>query len=535
MLSRPLVLCILDGVGWGRRDSGDAVHLAQTPVLDRLMKQHPWCLLQAHGTAVGMPSDKDMGNSEVGHNAMGAGRVFDQGAKLVELAIRSGKIWASDAWKEAMLRSRAGGCLHLIGLLSDGRVHSHVDHLDALIDQAIEEGAHQIRIHFLTDGRDVAPRSALRWVQPLEERLRQSGVDARLATGGGRMHISMDRYQADWPMVERGWRCHVQAQGRRFDSATEAIKTLYSENPDSDDQWLPSFVVADYAGMKNGDSVLFFNFRGDRAIELSQAFESGPEFDQDVFDRGPALELSFAGMMEYDGDLSVPTSYLVEPPAIEGTVSEIMASAGLQTLAVAETQKFGHVTFFFNGNRSDVLDGEGRIELPSDILPFDQRPEMKASEATDEVIQGLREGARDFIRVNLANGDMVGHTGNLEATIRAIEVVDQCLERLIAVAEETEAIVLITADHGNAEQMYALDKKSGGFAKNETGGPLPYTSHTLNRVPFIVVDPQQAWELSPASKESPGIAQIGASLLALCSLEVPKDYLPALVQPRTSP
>ena len=330
-------------------------------------------------------------------------------------------------------------------------------------------------------------------------------------------------------------RGHVQAQGRRFPSASEAIQCLYDENPDCDDQWLSSFVVGDYSGMESGDAVLLFNFRGDRAIQLSQAFEGGPEFDTERFNRGAPLELSYAGMMEYDGDLSVPASYLVQPPLIEGTVSEFMARAGIQTLAVAETQKFGHVTYFFNGNRSDAPEGEGRIELPSDILPFDQRPEMKAVEATAAVIEALCGGEKDFIRVNLANGDMVGHTGNLEATIRAIEVLDGCLERLAEAVEQTGAILLVTADHGNAEQMFALDKHSGEIAEDAQGRRTPFTSHTLNRVPFILVDPRGGWELSPACDHQPGIAQIGASLLRICSLEEPEDYLPALVQPRTRP
>ena len=357
MKRRPLVLCILDGIGCGRRDAGDAVFLAHTPTLDRLLAHHPNCQLQAHGTAVGMPSDKDMGNSEVGHNAMGAGRVFDQGAKLVELAIESGRVWKSNAWQTAMERCRNGGTLHLLGLLSDGRVHSHVDHLQALIRQAEEQGVQHIRVHILTDGRDVSPRSALSWIRPLEQQFQQMDVDAAIASGGGRMRITMDRYDADWPMVEQGWQCHVRGQGRRFESASQAIETLYAEQPEIDDQWLPPFVIGDFNGMQSGDAVLFFNFRGDRAIQISRAFDEGPEFDEQLFERGPKLDLSFAGMMEYDGDLQIPKQYLVAPPAIEGTVGEHMANAGLRTMAIAETQEFGHVTYFFNGNRSETLPG----------------------------------------------------------------------------------------------------------------------------------------------------------------------------------
>ena len=235
-MSQPcVVLCILDGVGWGRRDDGDAVFLADTPVLDGLMASHPWCLLQAHGTAVGLPSDGDMGNSEVGHNAMGAGRVFDQGAKLVDLAIESGRLWEAPAWREAVSRAKAGGTLHLLGLLSDGNVHSHVKHTRALLDRAQEEGVQRVRLHVLTDGRDVTARSALTWVAPLEADLAERPGDWAIATGGGRMHITMDRYEADWPMVARGWRTHVHGEGRRFETAVSAVETLYAEDADVDD------------------------------------------------------------------------------------------------------------------------------------------------------------------------------------------------------------------------------------------------------------------------------------------------------------
>ena len=247
----------------------------------------------------------------------------------------------------AMERCRNGGTLHLLGLLSDGRVHSHVDHLRAMLRQAEKASVQHIRVHILTDGRDVSPRSALTWIRPSKQQFQQTNIDIAFASGGGRMRITMDRYDADWPMVERGWQCHVRGQGRRFKSAGDAIETLYAELPESDDQWLPPFVVGDFKGMQNGDAVLFFNYRGDRAIQISRAFDDGPDFDKSVFDRGPKLDLSFAGMMEYDGDLRSPQHYLVAPPAIDGTVGEQMAKAGLRTMAIAETQKFGHVTYFF--------------------------------------------------------------------------------------------------------------------------------------------------------------------------------------------
>ena len=531
MSPSPVVLCILDGVGWGRRDDGDAVYLAQTPHLDALMAAHPWRLLQAHGTAVGMPSDADMGNSEVGHNAMGAGRVFDQGAKLVDEAIATGRIWDTEAWRTAMARCRAGGTLHLLGLVSDGNVHSHVDHLRALIARAWEEGADRIRLHALTDGRDVGARTAPDWLPALEAELAAAG-DGAIATGGGRMHLTMDRYEADWDMVARGWRTHVHAEGRRFDSAAAAVQTLYAEDAAVDDQWLPAFVVGDYDGMHDGDAVLFFNFRGDRAIEISRAFDEPAGFDG--FDRGRVPDVSYAGMMEYDGDLHLPRSFLVTPPAIDDTVGARLAAARQRAYAVSETQKFGHVTYFFHGNRSAAPPGEEQREIPSDNVPFDQAPAMKAAEITRALIERLEAGDVQHARLNLANGDMVGHTGNLRATIRAVEIVDDCVGELAAACDRLGAILLLTADHGNADEMFRWDKKRGRYAEDERGVRVPSSSHSLNPVPLVLSDPTGRWTLvgDATGSNVGGLAHIGGTVLALCGLPVPESWLPSLAVPK---
>lgn len=528
MSSAPFVLCILDGVGWGRRDGSDAVFLADTPALDGLMSRYPWRLLNAHGLAVGLPSDADMGNSEVGHNAMGAGRIIEQGASLVERAIATGAIFATPAWAD-LLRGRT---LHLLGLVSDGGVHSHVNHLRALVQRAVADGHRRIRVHVLTDGRDVSGRSALQWVTPLEAEfaaLRAAGADVRIASGGGRMAITMDRYEADWSMVARGWACHVRGEGRPFGSATEAIQVLYAEQPDKDDQWLPPFVIVEAGApvgrIEEGDSVVFFNFRGDRAIEITRAFEEGESFTG--FDRGDRPHVTYAGMMQYDGDLMLPRRFLVEPPAIDRTVGELLVAAGLRTYAVSETQKFGHVTYFFNGNRSgrfsDTL--ESWAEVESDRVPFDELPEMKARAVTDLACAALRAGGVDHVRLNLANGDMVGHTGNLAATVKAVECVDACVGRLAAACAEVGAILLVTADHGNADQMVELDKAGAPILAG--GLPRPRTSHSLNPVPFLLMDPTGRWALSDLPDA--GIANIGATLLVLAGLTPPADYLPPLV------
>ena len=512
-LDGPVVLCILDGVGLGDHGPGDAVWHARTPTLDRLMAEHPWVPIAAHGRAVGLPSDQDMGNSEVGHNALGAGRVFDQGAKLVDLALADGSAFGT-TWDWLT----AEGTLHLLGLLSDGNVHSHVEHLLALVARAASDGVERLRVHMLTDGRDVPERSALPYVERLEAALAATGLDYRIASGGGRMRITMDRYEAEWDMVLRGWDCHVHGVGRPFRSAAEAITRLYEEDPSTDDQWLPAFVIVEdgepVGRVRDGDGVLFFNFRGDRGIEISRAFEGRAPIE-----RGDAPEVRYAGMMQYDGDDLVPRRYLVEPPAIDRTVGEHLAANGRRSFAISETQKYGHVTYFFNGNKSGLVDAEREAyeEIPSDVIPFDQAPEMKARAITARAVEAIGSGRWDHVRLNLANGDMVGHTGDFEATVRAVEVVDACVGALERATLEAGGVLIVTADHGNADDMLQKD------------GVTPRTSHSLNPVPFVLVDPSGRWAL--AELEAPGLANAGAALLALAGLQPPDDYVPSLVRP----
>ena len=526
---RPVVLCILDGVGLGRRDDGDAVFTADTPVLDAIMARYPCRSLKAHGTAVGLPSDEDMGNSEVGHNAMGAGRVFQQGAALVDLALARDTAFRNPVWPWLC----EGGTLHLIGLVSDGNVHSNTRHLDALLEQAAKDGVQRLRVHALTDGRDVQARSALRFIEPLEAtlaRLSAEGRDYRIASGGGRMHITMDRYNADWEMVRRGWDCHVHGQGRPFPSASAAIRQLYAESTEVNDQTLPAFVVTEggqpVGRIHDGDGVLFFNFRGDRAIEISMAFEGRPV----PFDRGQAPAVRFAGLMQYDGDEQVPRRYLVSPPEIDRTVGAYLAANGKRSFAVAETQKYGHVTYFFNGNCSGYLDPELEeyVCVPSRQLPFDQIPEMEAAKVADAAVAAIASGRFDHVRMNFANGDMVGHTGDFNATLRAMEAVDSALGRVIDATVAAGGVALVTADHGNADQMFQTDKKSGRYQLDEAGHRVVRTAHSLNPVPFVLIDPRQQWTL--AELPDAGIASIGGTVLALCGLQPPADYDPILIR-----
>ena len=512
-MSEKVLLVVMDGVGYSKTGLGDAVTLANTPVLDKLLKECPNVRLKAHGSAVGLPSDDDMGNSEVGHNALGCGQVYSQGAKLVNESIESGKIYESTAWKEV-----AGNCveksstLHFIGLLSDGNVHSNISHLIAMLKQAKAEGVKSVRAHILLDGRDVPATSGLVYVAELENAFSELNDDTfcgKIASGGGRMVITMDRYEANWNMVKLGWDTHVKGIGRQFSNATEAIETYRAENAGVIDQDLPPFVIAEngepVGAIKDGDSVDLFNFRGDRAIELSMAFDN-EEFT--AFDRGAKPDVCYAGMLQYDGDLKLPARFLVNPPEIKDTLSELLVSKGMNQFAVSETQKYGHVTYFWNGNKSDKFSEELEtyMEIPSDKVSFDERPWMKSAEVTDAVIEAMESGKYDFIRCNYPNGDMVGHTGNLDATITAVEAVDLGLARVLKAADKCGVTVLITADHGNADEMLEKDKK---------GNVAPRTAHSLNEVPFIVYS-KNSYELKDGAF---GLANVAPTVATIFGIE----------------
>jgi 2,3-bisphosphoglycerate-independent phosphoglycerate mutase len=525
----PVLLIIMDGVGFGKHDESDAVYLAKTPILDKLLKDIPLqTKLKAHGPAVGLPSEDDMGNSEVGHNAIGAGRIFSQGAKLVNESLETGKIFESENWEKVIEQGKKGGTVHFIGLLSDGNVHSHIKQLFQLINKCAESGVEKVRIHSLLDGRDVGEKSALEYLKPTEELLEkistEKGYDYQIASGGGRMITTMDRYNADWSIVERGWKAHVLGQARKFKSATEAVQTYYDEDPKATDQYLESFVVVDendkpVGTIEDGDAVVFFNFRGDRAIEISKAFEE-EEFDK--FDRRRLPKIFYAGMMEYDGDLHIPQNYLVDPPAIDRPISEYLCAEGVTSFAISETQKFGHVTYFWNGNRSGYINEELEtyVEVPSDKIPFDQAPKMKAYEITEKSIELLKSGKYKFGRINFPNGDMVGHTGSIPAAIKAVETVDECLAKLLPVIDELGGIAIITADHGNADEMFTVKK----------GVKAVKTAHSLNPVPFIIYDPNYNGEYEMNEVDKPGLTNIAGTILNLLGFKNVEDYRESLVK-----
>ncbi len=533
---RPILTIVMDGVGYTERTAGNAVYAADTPTLDMLNEKYPRFLLQAHGTAVGLPSDDDMGNSEVGHNALGAGQVFAQGAKLVSNAIESGKIYTSDSWQALVGGVKANGStLHFLGLFSDGNVHSHIDHLKAMVAQAKAEGVATVRIHILLDGRDVGETSALEYVLPFEEflaDLRDDSFDVAIASGGGRMQITMDRYEANWAMVEKGWHTHVLGEGRQFASAKEAIDTLRAETG-AIDQDLPPFVIAKdgkpVGTVNDGDSVIFFNFRGDRSIEISKAFEAGADFDK--FDRVRVPSVLYAGMLEYDGDAHIPSRYLVSPPEISGTMGEFLVNKGVKQLALSETQKYGHVTYFWNGNRSGKFSEELEeyIEIPSDVVPFEQRPWMKCAEITDVLIEKLKSGEFDAIRVNFPNGDMVGHTGSFAATKISMEALDLCLARILKAVDEVKGVAVITADHGNADEMYEINKKTGEAKLGENGVPKAKTSHTLNPVPCYIYDNFYS-DNYECIEGKYGLANVAATVVTMMGYEAPAIWEKSMIK-----
>ncbi|HEY5949739.1 MAG TPA: 2,3-bisphosphoglycerate-independent phosphoglycerate mutase [Kofleriaceae bacterium] len=529
----PVVLVVMDGIGRGAGDEADAVSIASTPTLDRLWAPGVRAELRAHGKAVGLPSDDDMGNSEVGHNALGAGKIYAQGALLVGRAIASGAMFEGETWRQVVERGARGGAIHFLGLLSDGNVHSHLDHLEAMLGAAAKAGCKKLYVHALMDGRDVPPTSGLEYIDRTERflaNLRESGVDARIVSGGGRMKITMDRYEADWQMVERGWHTHVLADARAFASAGQAVTTLRDANPGVIDQDLPPFVVEPKAPMQDGDACVMFNFRGDRAIEISRAFDDD-SFDK--FDRVRKPDVFYAGMMEYDGDLHVPKHFLVTPPAIERPMGEILAAAHVSQLAISETQKYGHVTYFWNGNRSGRFDNttETYIEIPSDRVSFDERPWMKAAEISDRLISELKTGKHRFARVNYANGDMVGHTGVFDATVVAVETVDLQLARLVKAIEDVQGILVVTADHGNADEMFQRDKH-GRVMRDKQGQPVAKTSHTLNHVPFLIYDPMRGdrYEIDAERAQAAGIANVTATCIELLGYEPPDDLESSLLR-----
>lgn len=534
-----MAMIVLDGWGEANANQYNCIHVAETPTMDSFKQGAPdrWRLIRAHGKAVGLPTEDDMGNSEVGHNALGAGRIYAQGAKLVDLALASGKIYEGEGFKYVK-ESFETGTLHLIGLLSDGGVHSRLDQLQLLLKGSVEHGAKKIRVHILTDGRDVLDGSSVGFVETLEKdlaQLREKGVDAQIASGGGRMYVTMDRYENDWDVVKRGWDAQVLGEApHKFKSAVEAVKKLRGE-PNANDQYLPPFVIIDENGkavgpIVDGDAVVTINFRADRMVMLAKALEYE---DFDKFDRVRFPKIRYAGMLQYDGELKLPSRYLVSPPEIERTSGEYLVHNGVRTFACSETVKFGHVTFFWNGNRSGYFNPEMEeyVEIPSDIgITFNVQPKMKALEIAEKARDAILSRKFHQVRVNLPNGDMVGHTGDIEATVVACKAADEAVKMIIDAIEQVGGIYVVTADHGNAEDMVKRDKK-GQPLLDKNGNIQILTSHTLEPVPIAIGGPG----LAPGvrfRKDLPtgGLANVAATVMNLHGFEAPSDYEPTLIE-----
>ncbi len=542
----PIVLAVLDGVGLAPDSVGNAVSKARTSFLGRAAREYLHIALDASGEAVGLIPGQ-MGNSEVGHNTMGSGRAIKQGIAHIEEAFLTGEIFESAAWKGAIIRILSENrheeatnqldktnnpwynvemdtaTLHFAGIFSDGGVHSHISHLEQMVEQAYREGVRKIRVHAIFDGRDVEPTAEPKYIRRFEEFVKRfPSLDIKIASGGGRMVCVADRYENDWSVVKRGWDMMVRGEAEYyFKNATEAIQILRRIDPNVKDQYLPAFVIVDendkpVGKIKKGDALIYFDFRADRAIEIAQAFTY---WDFPYFDRSGYTpdDVYFVGMTEYNSDTHVPEHRLVEPVAISETLNQFLGSRGISELAVSETVKFGHITYYFNGNSYEKAPYEDFCQIDSYVEPFETRPWMRAAEITDEIISKLPDYR--FIRVNFPGGDMVGHTADMEATIVAMEAIDLSLARIYKKVKELGGVLVIVADHGNAEELI-----------DEFGQPR--TSHTTNRVPFIICDDtinREHYQLSGIA--GPGLKNVAATIAMLLGQnDYPEEWGGSLIK-----
>ncbi len=532
----PLVLIIMDGIGICENNDTNAFYLAKTPFLDIIQSEWPkkklYVQLKAHGTAVGLPTDDEMGNSEVGHNAIGAGNVVKQRAALTREAIESKSLFKFQKWENFVSPITSNKkTFHLIGLLSDGYVHSHISHLFGLLYGLKDSGVERVRIHVLFDGRDVPPKSALKYVDDLEKELDAinlaQGFDYRIASGGGRMRVTMDRYNSDWGVVQRGWEAHVCGIPEIFPnyegffiSTREAVKRARSMDSNLTDQYLPSFVIVDenkhpIGVMENGDGVLCFNYRGDRAIQISKAFDEKAHFNEFMKRCDPQVD--FYGILQYDEKEHVPRNFLLDPPRMQNPLTRYLCNEGVKQFAIAETHKYGHVTYFYNGNKDGYIDEklEKYIEIKSDPSEtIKTNPKMKAFEVKEELEKAINSDEFKYLRVNFANGDMVGHTGDINAAIIAAETVDQCVKEVVDSVSNKKGITIITADHGNIEEM------RGRFE----------TAHTLNPVMLAIVDSGYNNEYIINERiDRPDLGNIAATILNLLGYEKPDGFKDSLI------
>ena len=503
MSKKPTVLMILDGYGLNENTNGNAVAQAATPVMDKLMAEYPFVKGNASGMAVGLP-DGQMGNSEVGHLNMGAGRIVYQDLTKITKEIQNLSIFENKALLAACENVKNNGsALHLFGLVSDGGVHSHNSHIYGLLELAKRQGIEKVYVHCFLDGRDTPPASGKEYVEELEAKMKEIGV-GKVASVMGR-YYAMDRDNR-WDRVEKAYRALVCGEGEQAVSGPEGIKASYDKDT-TDEFVLPTVVVEDgkpVATIKNDDSVIFFNFRPDRAREITRTF-CDDAFDG--FERGDRVKTTFVCFTEYDVTIENKLVAFVKEE-ITNTFGEYLAAHGLKQARIAETEKYAHVTFFFNGGVEEPNEGEDRILVKSPkVATYDLKPEMSAYEVCDKLTTAIKSDKYDVIIINFANPDMVGHTGVQEAAIKAVEAVDECVGKAVEALKEVNGQMFICADHGNAEQL--IDYETGE----------PFTAHTTNPVPFILVNADPAYKL----REGGCLADIAPTLIELMGMEQPKE------------
>ena len=528
----PLIHVVLDGWGVGAADGTNAVNKANLPVMSRLIRGCPYTQLWTHGKYVGLPNEKDMGGSEVGHMTMGAGMVMEQGPTLIQDLLQSGEFFENPVLSRIIQNCvERDTPLHLLGLLSNGNIHSHVDHTEAIIRHAFQSGIRRCYLHALLDGRDAGVQSALDFTEPFEKLFselkgQRPGIDYAFASGGGREVITMDR-DNNWEKIETGWRIHVQGQSEnQFPSIRDAIEHFRKQNPEIIDQDIPGFVIirkGEAVGrIEDQHALIFTNFRGDRATEFSQAVLAD---DFPYFERYRCPEVLFAGMTQYDQDNQIPPDYLVGTPVVEEPFGKRILELGLKQFRLSETQKFAHVTFFYNGGYREPLDPlkENYHFIASDKIPsFAERPAMKAPGISKKAVEFINSGEYQYGLINFANADMVGHTGDFQATVRAVEAVDSALDNIVRAIDAVNGLLVITADHGNADEM---------LISNQNGTLEISAKHSLNPVPFLIYDPlyNGDYRLKPFGQEyNNNLSNIAATNFLLLGQAVPDDLAPSL-------
>ena len=527
----PLIHVVLDGWGIGEPDETNAIYQAKPPVMSRLTNDYPYTQLWTHGLHVGLPNDMDLGGSEVGHMTMGAGMIKEQGPTLIQKLIQSGEFF-----ENPVLSRHIQNCvthdtpLHLLGLLSNGNIHSHVDHTEAIIRHAFQAGLRRCYLHALLDGRDVGVQSALDFTEPFEKlfselKSQRAEIDYAFASGGGREVVTMDR-DNNWEKVEAGWNIHVHGKSEnRFPSIRSAIEHFRKLNPEIIDQDIPGFVL-----VRNGEAVgkienqhalIFTNFRGDRASEFSEAMlaKDFPHFER------ARPQILFAGMTQYDQDNEIPLDFLAGTPEVDDPFGKRILEIGLKQFRLTETQKFAHVTFFYNGGYREPLDAsmENYHLIASDKIPsFAEQPGMKAGEISNKAVEFIRSGKYQYGLINFANADMVGHTGDFQAAVHAVEAADAALGKIVRAIEAVNGLLVVTADHGNADQML-ITNKSGTLEMS--------TKHSLNPVPFLIYDPLYGgeYQLKPFGEDyDNNLSHVAATNFVLLGQAIPDDLAPAL-------